>query len=241
MVVTNSTYDGLCYNVDNIKQQLGNAVDILHFDEAWYAYANFHEFYDGYHAISSSQPARSPHATTFATHSTHKLLAALSQSSHDPRPEQHRRPVGYDAIQRGLHDAYLDVAPTTGHCLLRCCRRDDGAAGRQSAGAGDHRRGAQLPTRHECSQSSRLNGSWWFDVWQPEAILEQPSEDRAQWVLKSKDRWHGFEGLAENHVMVDPIKVTILSPGLSADGSMKELRYSCIGGDEVPLISTDRN
>ena len=29
-------------------------------------------------------------------------------------------------------------------------------------------------------------------------------------------------GLAENHVLVDPIKVTILTPGLSADGSMQE-------------------
>ena len=54
MVMTNSTYDGLCYNVDAIKQ-IGNSVDVLHFDEAWYAYANFHEFYDGYHAISSTR------------------------------------------------------------------------------------------------------------------------------------------------------------------------------------------
>ena len=60
MVVTNSTYDGLCYNADGIKASLGEAVEVLHFDEAWYAYANFHEFYDGFHAISSSNPARSP-------------------------------------------------------------------------------------------------------------------------------------------------------------------------------------
>ena len=81
MVMTNSTYDGLCYNVDAIKQSLGDTIEVLHFDEAWYAYANFHEFYDGYHAISSTQPARSPHAITFATQSTHKLLAAFSQAS----------------------------------------------------------------------------------------------------------------------------------------------------------------
>src|SRR4026209_1407194 len=37
MVMTNSTYDGLCYNVDGIRKQLGNAVDVHHFDEAWYA------------------------------------------------------------------------------------------------------------------------------------------------------------------------------------------------------------
>src|SRR4029453_6932708 len=67
MVMTNSTYDGLCYNVDGIRKQLGNAVDVHHFDEAWYAYANFHEFYDGYHAISPTHPPRSPSPITFAT------------------------------------------------------------------------------------------------------------------------------------------------------------------------------
>ena len=41
-------------------------------------------------------------------------------------------------------------------------------------------------------------------------------------MLKPGDRWHGFEGLAENHVLVDPIKVTILTPGLSASGDMQQ-------------------
>jgi arginine decarboxylase len=40
-------------------------------------------------------------------------------------------------------------------------------------------------------------------------------------VLHPGDKWHGFEGLADNHVLVDPIKVTILTPGLSADGVMQ--------------------
>ena len=41
-VVTNSTYDGLCYNAEKIADEIGSAVDFLHFDEAWYAYAAFH-------------------------------------------------------------------------------------------------------------------------------------------------------------------------------------------------------
>ena len=82
MVMTNSTYDGLCYNIDAIKETLGDTVEVLHFDEAWYAYANFHEFYDGFHGISSHEARRARRTPiTFATHSTHKLLAALSQAS----------------------------------------------------------------------------------------------------------------------------------------------------------------
>src|SRR4051812_47039008 len=77
MVMTNSTYDGLCYNIDKIKETIGDNVEVLHFDEAWYAYANFHKFYDGFHAITSRDQVRAKNAITFATHSTHKLLAAL--------------------------------------------------------------------------------------------------------------------------------------------------------------------
>jgi arginine decarboxylase len=68
-----------------------------------------------------------------------------------------------------------------------------------------------------------LDSSWWFEVWQPDAIAKAPGDRRDHWVLKPGDRWHGFEGLAENHVLVDPIKVTILTPGLSAGGSMQAL------------------
>ena len=60
MVITNSTYDGLCYNVDAIEKSLGDTVEVLHFDEAWYAYANFHEFYDGYPRHFVARPERAP-------------------------------------------------------------------------------------------------------------------------------------------------------------------------------------
>src|SRR5262245_59882362 len=64
--------------------------------------------------------------------------------------------------------------------------------------------------------------SWWFEVWQPRAIAENPSLDKTAWVLKPGDDWHGFEGLAKDHALADPTKVTILTPGLSAKGAMQD-------------------
>ena len=78
-VVTNSTYDGLCYNAEMVKQALGDSVEVLHFDEAWYAYAAFHEFYAGRYGMGTQCDEHSP--LVFTTHSTHKLLAAFSQAS----------------------------------------------------------------------------------------------------------------------------------------------------------------
>ena len=221
LVMTNSTYDGLCYNVDAIKQLLGDTVDVLHFDEAWYAYANFHEFYDGYHGISSARPTRSPHAITFATQSTHKLLAALSQSSmiHVQHSEKQRLDMARFNEAFMMHTS---TSPQYG--IIASC---DVAAAMMEQPAG---RALVQETIDEALSFRRamtavkkqMNNSWWFDVWQPEPMAAQPANDRAHWVLKPGDRWHGFEGLAENHVLVDPIKVTILTPGLSANGSMQQ-------------------
>src|SRR6516162_7746947 len=222
MVMTNSTYDGLCYNVDGIRKQLGNAVDVHHFDEAWYAYANFHEFYDGYHAISSTHPARSPHAITFATQSTHKLLAALSQASmiHIQHSEKQRLDMAH------FNDAFMmhtSTSPQYG--IIASC---DVAAAMMEQPAGraivQETIDEALSFRRAMTAVSKQlkKGSWWFDVWQPEAVAKSPGAERSLWELKPGERWHGFEGLAENHVLVDPIKVTILTPGLSADGSMQE-------------------
>src|ERR1044071_4663079 len=75
--LTQSTYDGICYNVEMLKQTLNDSIDTLHFDEAWLPHAAFHDFYRDMHAIGKDRP-RSKEGLVFATHSTHQLLAGIS-------------------------------------------------------------------------------------------------------------------------------------------------------------------
>ena len=221
MVMTNSTYDGLCYNIDSIKESLGDEVEVLHFDEAWYAYANFHEFYDGYHAILSKKPSRSKSSITFATHSTHKLLAALSQAS--MIHIQHADTKRLDMPR--FNDSFMmhtSTSPQYG--IIASC---DVAAAMMEQPAGralvqEMIDEAMSFRRAMAAVKSQLKSSWWFDVWQPDEIADGRADSNSEWVLKPGDRWHGFEGLAENHVLVDPIKVTILTPGLAANGAMQK-------------------
>ncbi|MBS3647283.1 lysine decarboxylase [Pseudaminobacter sp. 19-2017] len=221
VVMTNSTYDGLCYNIDAIKEGIGDVVDAFHFDEAWYAYANFHEFYDGYHAISSGDPTRLRNAITFATQSTHKLLAALSQASMiHIRHAQNRH---LDMAR--FNAAFMMHTSTSPHYgIIASC---DVAAAMMEQPAGralvqetiDEALGFR---RAMAAVGKQVKGSWWFDVWQPDAVAKRPTDTRSDWILKPRDRWHGFEGLAEKYVLIDPIKVTILSPGLAVNGDMQE-------------------
>jgi arginine decarboxylase len=221
MVMTNSTYDGICYNVDAIKQVLGDTVDVLHFDEAWYAYANFHEFFDGYHAISSEHPARSPHAITFATQSPHKLLAALSQSSmiHVQHSETRRLDMARFNEAFMMHTSTSPQYGIIASCDVAAAMMEQPAGRALVQETIDEALGFR---RAMIAVKEQQKGSWWFEVWQPEAMAERPVDDRTRWVLRPGDRWHGFGDLAEDHVLVDPIKVTIVTPGLAVDGGMRE-------------------
>ncbi len=222
LVMTNSTYDGLCYNVDAIKESLGDSIEVLHFDEAWYAYANFHEFYDGFHAISSRQPTRAAKALTFATQSTHKLLAALSQASMLHIQNARERSID---IARFNESFMMHTSTSPQYGIIASI--DVAAAMMEQPGG----RALVQETIDEAlafrramtATGEQLGGKWWFRVWQPDAIAKNPVADRAAWVLKPGDKWHGFEGLAENHVLVDPIKVTLLTPGLTPDGRSESL------------------
>ena len=79
-IITNSTYDGLCYHATRVEDLLGKSVDSIHFDEAWYGYARFNPLYRERFAMrDGAKDSKGP--TVFATQSTHKLLAALSQAS----------------------------------------------------------------------------------------------------------------------------------------------------------------
>jgi arginine decarboxylase len=222
-VVTNSTYDGLCYNAEKIKAAVANQVDALHFDEAWYAYAAFHEFYAGRHAMGVPRGhPRADHTLVFATHSTHKLLASFSQASMIHIQESDRRKI--DTTR--FNDAFMMHGSTSPHYGIIASL--DVASAMMAGTAGR----SIVQETHDEAMSFRLalasigkdqkRGDWWFRVWQPDGLdLDKPPKT-ADWVLDPKADWHGFGHLAPDYVMLDPIKVTLLTPGLGKGAQLEE-------------------
>jgi hypothetical protein len=176
LTITQSTYDGILYNVEEIKEMLDGKIDTLHFDEAWLPHAAFHDFYGDYHAIGADRP-RCKESMVFSTQSTHKLLAGLSQASQilvqDSREPQARP----RRVQRGLPDAHLDLAAVRDHRLVRRGGGDDGAAGRHAlveesiAEALDFRRAMR-------KVDEEFGADWWFKVWGPDDLSERASGAR---------------------------------------------------------------
>jgi arginine decarboxylase len=235
-VVTNCTYDGMCYDAAAAQARLARSVDRIHFDEAWYGYARFNPMYRDRYAMRGD-PADHPQdgPTVFATHSTHKLLAALSQTSYI-----HIRD-GRGAIDHGrFNEAYCSQASTSP--LYALIASNDVAAAMMD-GPGGHAltqdvieeavacRLAVARFRHEF----RVKKEWFFAPWNAEDIKdpktgkripfhEAPADllasDPRCWVLHPGESWHGFDGLPDGWCMLDPIKFGIVCPGMRADGEL---------------------
>ena len=63
---------------------------------------------------------------------------------------------------------------------------------------------------------------WWFDIWEPPQVEGAESVATRDWLLQPGADWHGFGDVADDYVLLDPIKVTLVTPGLSADGKLGE-------------------
>lgn len=219
-VLTNSTYDGFLYNADKIRSKMANSTHYMHFDEAWFPYGAFHTFYDKRYALSPYIKKRGVHVPpVFVTQSTHKMLFAFSQASmlHFKR--------GTDMCQldlQGLIEANLMHASTSpfypmfasldissrimrrhGYQLISSCLEE---ALRFRASVA------------KTERTYRQRGDWYFSIYQPS--YKNLNNNPEQWRLLENQNWHGFDIKEQDDILLDPLKVTVLTPGIKQDGSM---------------------
>ena len=216
LTVTQSTYDGVLYNVDAIKQMLDGYIDTLHFDEAWLPHATFHPFYAGMHAIGEGRP-RCREALVYATQSTHKLLAGLSQASQILVQDSD---TGHFDRAR-FNEAYLMHSSTSPqYAIIASC--DVAAAMMEPPGGTalvEESIVEALNFRRAMRKVAEDYGhDWWFEVWGPSQLAPEDIGAREDWMLGGDSDWHGFGELAAGFNLLDPIKATVITPGLDLQG-----------------------
>ncbi len=233
-VVTNSTYDGLCYDARRVEALLDPSVDRIHFDEAWYAYARFNPIYQHRHAMHGD-PKHHSGPTVFATHSTHKLLAALSQASL-LHIRDGRRAIPHERFNESFmmhastsplypiivsNDVTAAMMEGPGGVALTTESIQEAVAFRQTMGR-VHRQFAD-------------KGDWFFSTWNADTVTdergrtvafedaapERLARDPDAWVLHPGQQWHGFGDLEDGYCMLDPIKVSVVTPGVAAAGGLE--------------------
>ena len=221
LTITQSTYDGVLYNTETVKKMVDGYVENIHFDEAWLPHAAFHPFYGTYHAMGKKR-ARPKHAMVYSTQSIHKLLAGISQASHVL--VQDSQTVKLD--RHLFNEAYLMHTSTSPqYSIIASC--DVAAAMMEPPGGTalvEESIAEALDFRRAMRKVDEEYGDdWWFKVWGPDKLADEGIGRAADWVLKAegksvKANWHGFGKMAAGFNMLDPIKATIVTPGMDLNG-----------------------
>jgi arginine decarboxylase len=233
-VVTNSTYDGLCYNARRVQELLDPSVDRIHFDEAWYAYARFNPIYRERFAMHGD-PADHKGPTIFATHSTHKLLAALSQASF-LHIRDGRNPIPHERFNESfmMHASTSPLYPIIISNDITAAMMD-GPGGAALTNESIQEAIAYRQTMARAHREIAVKKDWFFNTWNADTVKDPKSGKRVRfeaappellatdpdcWVLHPSDTWHGFDGLEDGYCMLDPIKVSVVTPGVAVDGGL---------------------
>ncbi|SFD91018.1 arginine decarboxylase [Sulfitobacter brevis] len=232
MTLTQSTYDGVLYNTETIKDMLDGYVENLHFDEAWLPHAAFHPFYGSYHAMGRKRE-RPAHSVTYATQSIHKLLAGISQASHVLVQDS----TSTKLDRHLFNEAYLMHSSTSPqYSIIASC---DVAAAMMEPPGGTALVEESITEALDFRRAMRKvdaeygDDDWWFEVWGPDDIGEDGIGEAKNWILKRTDEdavqasdgaeaWHGFGDMTRGFNMLDPIKATLVTPGLNMDGRFEE-------------------
>ena len=205
LTLTQSTYDGVMYNTETIKGML----------------------YGTYHSMGKNR-IRPKHAVVYATQSIHKLLAGISQASQvlvqDSQNTKLDRPL--------FNEAYLMHTSTSPqYSIIASC---DVAAAMMEPPGGTALVEESIAEALDFRRAMRkiaeeYETDWWFKVWGPDKLVEEGIGEAKDWIIKGESRsaktakngannWHGFGQMATGFNMLDPIKSTIVTPGLDLNG-----------------------
>ncbi len=242
-VVTNSTYDGLCYDVDRVVEELSPSVARIHFDEAWYAYAKFHRIYK--HRYAMGVPEEMPNRPAiFSVQSTHKMLAAFSMGSMVHVKLSDRAPLDFNQFNESfmMHGTTSPFYPLIASLDVAAAMMDEPAGPTlmtETIQDAISFRKAMSSVAHRLRAAEHNGDGWFFRLYQPEVVLdpstgetlifEEASDQLLEsqsscWTLKPGQDWHGFQDadIADEYCMLDPTKVTILTPGVNSQGQISD-------------------
>jgi arginine decarboxylase len=241
-VVTNSTYDGFCYDVVKVVEELSRSVPRVHFDEAWYAYAKFHPLYRGRFGmdVPNDLPER---PLIFAVQSTHKMLAAFSMASMIHVKLSPRASLEFDQFNESfmMHGTTSPFYPMIASIDVATAMMEEPAGQTlmtETIQDAINFRKAMASVAHRLKPEQGGNG-WFFGMFQPDVVKDPeknetfPFEDAPDtllsqsascWALKPGEEWHGFgdADIESDYCLLDPTKVTILTPGMNAKGQMAD-------------------
>ncbi|MGD0470206.1 MAG: ornithine decarboxylase [Terriglobales bacterium] len=237
------TYDGTIYNVQKVLERIGHLCEYVLWDEAWIGYNAFHPLFKNHSPMRLGNLGPEMPGL-FSTQSVHKQGAGFSQASQIHKRDEHIRGQRRFIEHKRFNDAFLMHASTSPFYPLFAsldvnAKVHEGKAGEMlwdrciELGIETRKKLRELG-RHYAQVGRTSQEKWFFDPFVPDAVTirdsqfapdftEIPWEDLPTDVLKREQqcwnfdphsKWHGYSGFSNGYAMVDPNKLTLLTPGI---------------------------
>jgi ornithine decarboxylase len=238
-----ATYDGTVYNVGKVLERIGHLCDYVLWDEAWIGYNAFHPLFEG-HSPMRLRDLGPEMPGLFSTQSVHKQGAGFSQASQIHKRDEHIRGQRRFIEHKRFNESFLMNASTSPFYPLFASLDVNAKVHEGKAGEMLWDRCIELgiEVRKKFRQFGGFYAStgrtdeerWFFDPFVPDVVTvrasrftddltDVPWEDiptevllREQqcWAFQADATWHGYAGYVDGYAMVDPNKLTLLTPGI---------------------------
>jgi ornithine decarboxylase len=237
-----ATYDGTIYNVRKVLEKIGHLCDYVLWDEAWIGYNAFHPLFED-HSPMRLEKLSPEMAGLFSTQSVHKQGAGFSQASQIHKRDEHIRGQRRYVEHKRFNESFLMNASTSPFYPLFASLDVNAKVHAGKAGEMlwdrcielgiDARKKMREFVRHYEETGKSAEEKWFFDPFVPDVVTVRDSKfikdteaaweefptdvlkrEQQCWNFHPKSKWHGYAGYSDGYAMVDPNKLTLLTPGI---------------------------
>jgi len=217
-VIQLGTYDGTIYNARQVVDNIGHLCDYILFDSAWVGYEQFIPMMADCSPLLLDLNENDP--GIFVTQSVHKQQAGFSQTSQIHKKDNHLRGQTRFCPHKRLNNAFMLHASTSPFYPLFAAldvnaKIHEGESGR--------RLWAECVVQGIEARKAIINSCTMIKPFIPPLVAGKPWQDhptdliaqeRRFFSFEPGEKWHGFEGYAQDEYFVDPCKLLLTTPGI---------------------------
>lgn len=219
-VIQLGTYDGTIYNARQIVDKIGHLCDYILFDSAWVGYEQFIPMMKDCSPLLLELNENDP--GILVTQSVHKQQAGFSQTSQIHKKDRHIKGQQRYVNHKRLNNAFMMHASTSPFYPLFAAL-DVNA--KMHAGESGKRLWMDCVKTGIETRKLLLSCCKFIHPFIPEIIDNRPwsdydtdeiANDLRFFKFTPGERWHSFDGYAENQYFVDPCKLMLTTPGINS-------------------------
>ena len=220
-IVQAETYDGVFYDAKWIVDRIGKLCDYILFDCAW---GGFEEFVPIMRHLSPLLLNLGPDDPgILVTQSLHKQQAGMAQASQILKKDSHIKGQKRYVDHKHFNHAYLKFVTSSYAYPLYASLTVNSyvTAGEENKKWWADTLRMGIEWRQKLLKQSKL-----FKPLVPDNFAEIPTADLMNeakyWNMSQDDDWHGFRKMGSGEAMIDPLKITVKTPGIDVKNAKYE-------------------